>query len=114
MRTDEALARITDFYLKSRDFNGILITDLGKDFEVIRNTLRKLLKEEKFVLSFGDRHPNPHILAFEPEPKEEHLEKLDNLQFQELIYEEYGSLRIQRNSINCCAYPSRNHLKLAV
>jgi len=114
MLYDEALTRITNYYLKSRDFNGILITNLGKDFEVIRNTLRKLLKEEKIVLNFGNRHPNPHILAFEPESIDEQIKKLDKLVFQEPIYKEYGPLKIQKNSINCCAYPSKNHLKLVV
>lgn len=114
MKADKTLRKITDFYLKSRDFNGILITDLGKDFEAIRKRLKKLVEEGKVVLNFGDRHPNPHILAFEPESKEQQLTKLETLQFQQPIYEEYGPLRIQTNSIGCCAYPSKNHLKSLV
>jgi len=114
MNADEMLKKITDFYLNSKDFNGIIITDLEEDFEIVRTTLRELVESGKIVLNFGDRHPNPHILAFEPEPKDQQLAKLNNLKFQEPIYEEYGPLKMQINSINCCAYPSKQHLRSVV
>lgn len=114
MKINTTLDLITDHYLKSRDFNGILITNLGKKFEVIRIILKQLLIKEKIILNFGDRHPNPHILALEPEPKEQQLLKLEKLEYQEPLYDEIGPLKIQTNSINCCAYPSRLHLKLVV
>jgi len=97
-----------------REFNGIPITDLGEKFEEIRIILGKLLEEEKIVLNFGDRHPNPYILAFEPESKEEQIKKLFNLKFEEPIYKGYGTLKMQTNSINCCAYPSRRHLRSVI
>jgi len=114
MNADEMLRKITDFYLNSEDFNGIIITDLGDDFEIVRDTLKELLESEKIVLNFGDRHPNPHILALEPEPKDQQLIKLNNLKLEEPIYEEYGPLKMQLNSINCCAYPSKHHLRSVV
>jgi hypothetical protein len=110
----KVLQEITNHYLDSRDFNGILISNLGDDFEETKSILAQLLNEDKIVLNFGDRHPNPHILAFEPEPKEEQLKKLEALKFEEPIYEEYGPLKMQTNSINCCAYPSKQHLKKVV
>jgi hypothetical protein len=110
MDKDLILRKITDFYLRSRDFNGIPITDLGENFEEIRKVLKLLLEESKIVLNFGDRHPNPHILAFEPELREEQIEKLNKLKFEAPIYEQYGPLKMQTNFINCCAYPSKIHL----
>jgi len=114
MDKEKVLREITNHYLGSRDFNGILITNLGEDFDKTKSVLAQLLNEEKIVLNFGDRHPNPHILAFEPEPKEEQLKKLETLKFEEPIYEEYGPLKMQTNSINCCAYPLKQHLKEVV
>jgi len=114
MNSDKILRKITDLYLNSRDFNGIPITDLGENFEEVKSAMKELLGKDGVILNFGDRHPNPHILAFEPEPKEQQLAKLDNLKFQEPIYEEYGPLKIQTNSISCCVYPSKNHLKSVV
>ncbi|HEC69189.1 MAG TPA: AAA family ATPase [Candidatus Omnitrophica bacterium] len=114
MNSDKVLEKITSFYLNSNDFNGIPITGLGKDFEKTKEILARLLKREKVVLNFGDRHPNPHILAFEPEPKEEQIKKLNKLRFENPIYEKYGPLKVQINSINCCVYPSKTHLKSVV
>ena len=114
MDKDNILAEITNHYLDSRDFNGIAITNLGVDFEKIKTVLAQLLNEEKVVLNFGDRHPNPHILAFKPESKEEQLKKLEALKFEEPIFEEYGPLKMQTNSISCCVYPSRQHLKTVI
>lgn len=114
MDKEKVLAKITSHYLDSRDFNGILISNLGDSFEEAKSVLAQLLNEEKIVLNFGDRHPNPHILAFEPESKGEQLKKLEALKFEKPIYEEYGPLKMQTNSINCCAYPSKQHLKEVV
>jgi len=113
MSNIEILEKITNFYLNSSDFNGIPITDLGENFSEVKKVLKGLLEKEKIVLNFGDRHPNPHILAFEPESKEQQMAKLEKLEFQP-IYKEYGPLKMQINSISCCAYPSKNHLKSIV
>src|SRR3954463_16785644 len=101
------LTKITNHYLASRDFNGVIITDLDNDHEHLRNALRELLVAGKIILTFGDRHPNPHILAFEPEPVTEQLKKLDALVFESPKYEMYGPLKMQTNAISCCAYPSK-------
>lgn len=108
------LEKITNHYLKSNDFNGIILTDLDKDFKKVKESLKKLLKEDKISLNFGTTHPNIHILAVEPEPKKDQLSKLENLQLQKPIYENYGPLKIHKNPINCCAYPSKIYLKSAI
>jgi hypothetical protein len=110
LKTD-VLKKITKHYLESRDFNGILITNLGKDFTRIKNILIELVNEGLVVLNFGDRHPNPHILAFDPEPKEEQMEKLKLLNIEKPIYQNLGPVSMQVNSVSCCAYPSKKYLK---
>ncbi len=92
MESTIVLKQITDFYLNSRDFNGIPIKNLGEDIDEVKTVLIQLLDEDKIVLNFGDRHPNPHILALKPEPKEEQLEKLNN-------------------GLDCCVYPASKHLE---
>lgn len=114
MDKKKVLAVITKHYLGSRDFNGISITNLGADFGEIKLALKALLKEGQIVLNFGDRHPNPHILAFDPEPKEDQIKKLNDLKFKRPVFKEYGPLKMQTNSIGCCAYPSKKHLKAVV
>lgn len=113
-KTSTALDQITSHYLSSREFNGTLITDLGEDNEQIRQVIKELLLDDKIVLNFGDRHENPYILALEPEPKSEQLAKLDKLVFRPPKYEQHGPIRVQFNSVNCCAYPSSAHLKSTV
>jgi hypothetical protein len=114
MNKKEILEKITKHYIGSHDFNGIIITDLDSDHERLQNALRELLTAGNIVLNFGDRHPNPYILAFEPEPIAEQLAKLDALTFEPPKYEMYGPLKMQINSINCCAYPSKKQLRKAV
>lgn len=113
-KMSEILGKITDFYVNSGDFNGMHITSLGENFKEIRPELRKLLEEKKIILNFGDRHPNPHILAFEPESIEEQIEKLGKLKIEKPEYRDHGILRIQTNSVSCCVYPSRNYLQSKV
>jgi hypothetical protein len=112
--SDDLLATITTHYLNSGDFNGIVLTNLGDDMEHVRRGVRELVENGKVVLNFGDRHPNPHILAFAPEPKNEQIIKLDKLVFEPPVYEDIGPLRWQRNQLSCCVYPSKIHLSSVV
>jgi hypothetical protein len=111
---DQILRRITERYLTSGDFNGLPIDNLGRDIGEVRRLVRILVIEDKVVLNFGDRHPNPHILAFESEPQSKQIEKLDRLVFEPPAYEEWGPIKIRTNSTNCCAYPSKTHLRTVV
>ncbi len=65
------MAAVTAKYLGSNDFNGLPAT---KDMPV--GVVADLIKGKLVSLNRGDRHPNPHIKAFEPEPVEEQLKKL--------------------------------------
>jgi hypothetical protein len=86
MPRESLLNEITDHYLGSGDFNGIAVGGASEFDE-----LAELVSSGLVNLVFGDRHPNPHILALDPEPIDEQLEKLGRLK-------------------SGCAYPSPRHL----
>ena len=69
MNGNQILERITERYLTSDDFNGLPLDNFSKDLELARHIAHELLLDGKIVLNFGDLHPNPHILAFEPDRK---------------------------------------------
>jgi len=98
---DNILRKITEFYLSSRDFNGLPIQDIAQHSKLeeseLKNILTTLIWEDKISLNFGDVHPNPYIKALPEEPKEKQIEKLQgsNLEY-------------------VCAYPSCLHLKEVV
>jgi len=114
MNSDQILQRITEHYLMSGDFNGFALDDFNEDPELARRGANKLLLDGKIVLNFGDLHPNPHILAFEPEPTDTQIAKLNAIHFAPPEYEELGPFRVQTNRTNCCAYPSKDHLRTFV
>ena len=97
-RADEA---IVAFYLQSGDFNGMpssaLAHALGLDQEKLDDLLTVLVRREIASLSFGDRHPNPRIKAFEPQTIPEQLNKLSRLGTNHL-----------------CVYPTAERLKATV
>jgi hypothetical protein len=59
--------------------------------------VRELVQNGFVTIVFGDRHPNPHIVAFRPEPIVEQLDKLEKGGF--------GGV---------CLYPTRSHLETAI
>jgi len=91
------LEDITDFYLKSGDFNGSLIVRYVENFDIsveqLKSIISSLINQGKISLEFGDRHPNPHIKAFLEEPPETQIEKLSKSDLHHV-----------------CAYPCRSHL----
>ena len=100
-KRNNVLRKITEFYLSSRDFNGLPVRNIVQVFRLeeseLKNILTSLIQEEKISLTFGDIQPNPHIKAFREEPKEKQIERL---QGSDLEY--------------ICAYPSCMHLKEVV
>ena len=92
---------IVAFYLKSRGFNGMpsrtLARALELDQEKLSGFLTELVQREIATLNFGDRHPNPHIKAFEPQTIQEQLDKLARL-----------------GTNNLCVYPTGERLQETV
>ncbi|MEZ0111678.1 hypothetical protein ABH920_005696 [Catenulispora sp. EB89] len=76
MTSEALLARATDFYCASDDFNGLPVHSLDIELETLRQLLRPLIEDGSLYVNYGDRHPNPHVLAFEPESVDKQLDKL--------------------------------------
>lgn len=100
-KKDKILAKITEHYLSSNEFNGFPIRLFVHDFDLtekeLKSILTSLIQRGKISLNFGDIHPNPYIKAFPEEPIEKQREKL-----------------INSNLENVCAYPTSAHLSLTV
>src|SRR5258708_4508842 len=77
MTADELLERVTSFYTDSGDFNGLPVRSLDANLDKLRGSVRPLIEAGLLYVNYGDRHPNPHILAFEPEDQADQLQKLD-------------------------------------
>lgn len=74
-RKKDILKAVLGNYLQSGDFNGMGVAHLShaRDVEVIK----ELISEGRLDLVRGDGHPNPHIKAFQAEPIDVQLEKID-------------------------------------
>jgi hypothetical protein len=98
MTDSAALEYISEFYLSSRDFNGVPIRTLrkhiGLDMPATRELLERLVKSEDVDLLFGNVHPNPHIKAFSPITHEQQLEFLKECGLTDSV----------------CVYPGKKHL----
>jgi hypothetical protein len=89
----ELLQSVTDFYLESPDFNGIPARMLPGSEARLKKQIQELVELNQISINFGDRHPNPHILAFAPEAQSKQLEKLSQFKLA-----------------GACLYPSKERL----
>ena len=89
---------ITEYYLASRDFNGLpyerAVEIFDGNYKKLHTTLKVLIEKNLLIIMYGDCHPNPHILAFSDQNKDIQLQKLND---EDLVF--------------CCLYPSKFHLK---
>lgn len=73
---------IVEFYLNSRDFNGIPVASLQRTLacshEELKESLVPLIAGGVVAAVFGNVHPNPHIRALYDQPPERQLELLRN------------------------------------
>ncbi|MGW7303174.1 hypothetical protein [Streptomyces sp. NPDC054829] len=83
--------------MKSHDFNGLPVGALDIPADALGAAVRQLVEAGSLYVNYGDRHPNPHILAFEPEPQVEQLEKLTT-----------------HDLAVACLYPTVKHLESVV
>lgn len=95
----ELLKKITDFYLNSRNFNGIPISQAkGQTNDIIfQKELYQLIEQELIVFVDEETDINPHILRHRFKKKEFLLQQIEE-------------------GINffACLYPTSNHLKKAL
>ncbi len=90
---DDVLDKVRDFFIKSLDFNGILLSDLCAEFgcswSALRNVISALVEENKVSLAFASHSTNPHIKRLADLPV--------NGQLARLAIEDLHTI---------CAYPS--------
>ena len=76
----ETLKKIVDFYLASRDFNGIhvriLQEKLGINNQELIDMLVSLVSQQKISVVFGNIFSNPHIKSFRDLTSQEQIKKL--------------------------------------
>jgi hypothetical protein len=95
MNTPPALLEtVTSFYLESGDFNGVPVQELGPLTSEARTDIRDAIAAGTISVNFGDRHPNPHINALDPEPIDTQLRKLE-----------------EQNLEGACLYPTEAHMQ---
>lgn len=100
-KSQALLDQVVAFYLASPDFNGLplqRLLDAGKQKPgALRKAIGKLIQEGKVSVEFGDRHVNPHILAFDPDAPDAQLDRLERLPWA-----------------HACAYPTTKYLGTVV
>ena len=88
---------IVEFYLTSNRFNGMPASHLANllegDSDDLDRVLTQMVQENRVSLTFGKRHPNRNIKAFEPESIAVQLRKLT-----------------MHGAQSACIYPTPNHL----
>lgn len=101
MQSNTILKDITDFYIGSRDFNGMPVTELlgrqGLPWPELQDSLIQLIKDEKITLTFSSIFINPHIKAFPDLSPSEQIKKLKS-----------------KKSESMCAYPTASVIQSVV
>ena len=124
MENENLLNEITNFYLNSRDFNGISLEDLYKKFSLSEDKFKEeitaLIKNRKIDLIYEGDIPNPHIKPFPAPAIEKQIEKLHQFKIDHHIKQSEesaetfgeGDIKIRFvQGIGCCVYPAPEHLK---
>ena len=101
MPDNAILQHITNYYLKSTEFNGMpcvsLADRMNMDLGSLTPYIRDLILSEKVSVVYGDRHPNPFIRALDDDPPAEQIAKL-----------------IPEKLEYACIYPLNSHLETVV
>lgn len=97
MKKEELLKKIANYYLESSDFNGEPVNEIISSNKTNKKLIEQLISGGLISINYGDKHPNSHILAFEPESIEIQLEKFKRIDLT-----------------NACLYPTKKYLSKIV
>jgi hypothetical protein len=124
MDEETILNEVTNFYLNSRDFNGISLEDLYTKTSLSENKFKEeivaLINNRKIDLIYEGDIPNPHIKPFPAPTIKKQIEKLfqfridDHIKQSETNAETFGHGEIKIRfvqGLGCCVYPAPEHLK---
>jgi hypothetical protein len=105
-RSEPTLAAVVKFYVSSHDFNGLPVRELLRNgsLPAVSRKVQRLVEDGSITVEFGDRHPNPHIKAFEEEPFEVVVDKIKRLGLARACL--YPSRRVLAETIDTAAYAS--------
>lgn len=98
------LARVTEYYLSSDEFNGLpianLLEELDLEVEELKQTLVYLVERDRVEVLFPETDINPHIRNFDEQPKQDQIKKLRRLSEFSLAH--------------AVVYPTKKHLERAL
>ena len=80
-----AAEMVAQKYLNSGDFNGLPVSTLASIGANVSDVV-ELIKLRHVDLVRGDNHPNPHIKAFDTEPPEVQIEKIEKSGLEGCLY----------------------------
>lgn len=109
--TPEALIdAVVRQYLTSGDFNGLpayaLVAEGSVTADSLRAALLPLVNSGELSVNFGDRHPNPHIRAFEDPPAADQASKLEaDTEARYVIYPSARTLAARVNPLDFAGRP---------
>lgn len=109
MTPEELVDAVTDYYLRSDDWNGlpahVLLAGSPMTVADVKSLLRPLLERESLSVNFGDIHPNPHIRAL-PDPPLEHQLRVLNASVDDRFVM-YPTAATLINYVNPLSYAGR-------
>src|SRR5687767_7030646 len=81
--------KVKEYYLTSRDFNGITLEDLYQFSKLsedkFKSVLTELIRSRDIDLIYEGDIPNPHIKPFPAPPIDKQIEKLSSLVIEQHI-----------------------------
>lgn len=105
-RAHPLVRKVVRFYLESNDFNGLPVREpLAKKPRVSAKILIDLVNARQLTVEIGDRHPNPHIRAFDEEAPEVVVGKIRSIGLDGACL--YPTSEVLAKTVDPAAYAGR-------